>query len=73
MVRRTNRQLTRLYFILVLVMAFFGGWYADRNWQPDFSHLGQKPVVENGNWIDFFSALGEETIQLFLGLTTPSK
>lgn len=73
MVRRANRQLTRLFFILVLLMACFGGWYADQNWRLDLSTLGQKPVVENGDWTEFVAALGEQAIQLFLGLTTPRK
>ncbi len=73
MVRRNNRQLTRLFFILVLAMAFFGGWYADRNWQLDLSQMQQKPAVTSGDWIEFVSALGEQAIQIFLGLTTHSK
>ena len=73
MVRRANRQLTRLFFVLVLAMAFFGGWYADRNWQIDLSPLEQKQVVANGDWVEFVAGLGEQTIQIFLGLTTPRK
>jgi len=73
MVRRANRQLTRLFFLLVLGMAFFGGWYADRNWRIDRALLDQKMVVQNGDWTEFVASLGEQTIQLFLGLTTPRK
>jgi hypothetical protein len=73
MARRANRQLTRLFFILVLFMAFFGGWYADQNWRLDFSTLGQKTVVENGDWTAFVASVGEQAIQIFLGLTTPRK
>ena len=73
MVRTTNRQLTRLFLILVLGMACFGGWYADRNWQIDPAALSQKTHLQNGDWIEFFSALGEQAIQIFLGLTSSSK
>ena len=73
MVRRANRQLTRLFFVLVLFMAFFGGWYADQNWHLDLSILGQKPVIENGDWTVIVASVGEQALQIFLGLTTPRK
>ena len=51
----------------------FGGWYADRNWRIDPVALSQKTHLQNGDWIEFFSALGEQAIQIFLGLTSSSK
>ncbi|MDQ3248465.1 MAG: hypothetical protein M3Q45_04575 [Chloroflexota bacterium] len=70
MVRTTNRQLTRLFFLLVLLMALFGGWYADGHWRIDLSTLNAQTVGENIDWIDVVSTLGEQVIQLFLGLTS---
>ncbi|MCX6044870.1 MAG: hypothetical protein NT075_07130 [Chloroflexi bacterium] len=73
MVRTTNRHLTRLFFLLVLGMAFFGGWYADRNWRIEPPTFDQTSEVANGDWIEFASSLGEQAIQIFLGLTSSSK
>ncbi len=73
MVRATNRQLTRLFFILVLGMGLFGGWYADRNWRIEPTAFSQKTAIANGDWIEFFSSLGEQAIQVFLGLTSARK
>jgi len=72
MVRTTNRQLTRLFFILVFIMAMFGACYAERTWRIDLATLEQGPIFESADWIDFVSSLGEQVIQLFLGLTSPS-
>jgi len=72
MVRTTNRQLTRLFFILVFVMAMFGACYADRTWHIDLAALAQDPIFESTDWIDFVSSLGEQVIQVFLGLTSKS-
>jgi hypothetical protein len=67
---RNNRHLTRLYFILVLLMGLLGGWYASRTWQVEAEALQQVNLVQNGDWVDFFATLGEETLQLFLGFTS---
>ncbi|MCB0079991.1 MAG: hypothetical protein KDE47_03630 [Caldilineaceae bacterium] len=72
MIVRNNRQVTRLFFILVLAAAAFGWWYASTHWQmqPDTIAL---PTGQDFNWIDFIATLGEEAIQLFLGLTGPTQ
>ncbi|MEZ4657117.1 MAG: hypothetical protein R2911_06065 [Caldilineaceae bacterium] len=72
MIVRNNRQVTRLFFILVIAAAIFGWWYASANWQvqPDAIVL---PTGQDFNWIDFVATLGEEAIQLFLGLTGPTQ
>lgn len=67
---RHKRQMLRLYFILVIALALFGGWYTSRIWQMDTSALNAVSLQEEGDWVDFFAALGEGAIQLFLGFTT---
>lgn len=67
---RPGRQLTRLFFILVLAAALFGGWYAGRTLEPDLSSLTSPSVSDESTWSDLLSAVGEEAIQLFLGLTS---
>jgi hypothetical protein len=70
---RHKRLMLRLYFILVLALALFGGWYANRSWQIEIDTLNASPVggmEDEGDWVDFFAALGEGAIQLFLGFTT---
>ncbi|HXF62232.1 MAG TPA: hypothetical protein VNK95_11490, partial [Caldilineaceae bacterium] len=64
---RNNRRLTRLYFILVLLMGLFGYWYAGNSWHVEAESLAALNLVEGGDWIGFFATLGEEVIQLFLG------
>lgn len=67
---RYKRQMLRLYFVLVLVVGLFGGWYASRNFSLEVDTLSAVDIGEEADWIDFFAALGEETIQLFLGFTS---
>ncbi|NJN84379.1 MAG: hypothetical protein HC802_20260 [Caldilineaceae bacterium] len=70
MIRSNNRQVTRLFFILVLAMAFFGGRYAYDNWRPELADLEVPALTTEGDWVEFVSAVGEEMLQLFLGLTS---
>jgi len=70
MIRNPNRQLTRLFFSLVIVMGLLGGLYASRNWQPDLGALETTSLGEETDWIDFLATLGEEAVQLFLGFTS---
>lgn len=67
---RHKRLMLRLYFILVIALALFGGWYANRNWQIDTSSVDTLAIEDEGDWVDFFADLGEGAIQLFLGFTT---
>ncbi len=67
---RNSRQLTRIFFVLVILMGLFGGWYAAQNWQPDLAAYDTSALTEETDWIDVMAGLGEEAIQLFLGLTS---
>lgn len=68
---RNNRQLLRLYLILILAAGLFGGWYAQESWQVEAAGLESLELAQDeGDWVDFFATLGEETIQLFLGFTS---
>ena len=67
---RYRRQLLRLYLLLVICMGLFGGWYASQNWQLETLGVEEISLTGDGDWIDFFATLGEETLQLFLGFTS---
>ena len=70
MIRNSNRQVTRVFFILVLAMAIFGGQYAYSNWRPKLYNIEVPAITTDGNWVEVVSAVGEEMLQLFLGLTS---
>jgi len=72
MIVRNNRHVTRLFFLLVLGAAFFGSWYALEHWQIQPERLELSFLNEGLDWIDIVAALGEEALQLFLGLTSTS-
>ena len=67
---RNNRQLTRLFFVLVIAMGLLGAQYARANWQPDVTEWSSSTAVQSTDWVDVVARLGEEAIQLFLGLTS---
>ena len=70
MLVRRNRLITRISLILVLLMGLLGGWYASRNWQPDLDAYSAASITEEVDWIDVIAGLGEEAVQLLLGLTS---
>ncbi len=65
---RPSRMSTRIAFSLVLLMAFFGLWYARTNWQIQPEAFQLEGLTSEGDWVDFASTLAEEVIQLFLGI-----
>jgi hypothetical protein len=67
---RNSRLITRISLILVILMGLFGGWYAARNWQPDLASFDASIVTEDTDWMDVVAGLGEEAVQLLLGLTS---
>ena len=72
MIRSTNRQMTRLFFVLVLAMALFGGWVTSQNWQIQPEDLEVATTTsEDFDWMAMLSELGEEAVLLFLGLASP--
>jgi len=70
---RNNKQMIRLFFALVICAGIYGCNYALDNWQVSGDSLGSLSLSEESNWVDFAAALGEEMLQLFLGLTSPSE
>ena len=70
MIVRHKRLMLRLYFILVIALALYGGWYATRNWQIETDAIATVNLEDEGDWVDFFAGLGEGVIQLFLGFTS---
>ncbi|MCB0047470.1 MAG: hypothetical protein KDD92_18745 [Caldilineaceae bacterium] len=69
MIRRNRLQL-RLSLILILIAAVIGAWYAGTHWQIAPEQLQFSGLNEDSSWIDVFAALGEQAIQLFMGLTS---
>ena len=70
--KRTNRRITRISFLLVLIMAFAGWWYATSAWQFSLDDVQALTPEQEGDWIDFVATLGEDAIQIFIGLTGDS-
>jgi hypothetical protein len=66
---RTNRRLTRYYLLVVLLAVLLGGWLAARSFQMDFGAVNAAGAEEL-DWIDLVSSIGEEAIQLFIGLAS---
>lgn len=63
-----NRLHLRLFLVLVLGVGLWGAWYTSQQIQIDTLTL---PTLEDTNdWIDFFALVGEEVIQLLLGMTS---
>lgn len=67
---RNNRLITRVSLIVVILMGMFGGWYASRNWNPDLTAYDTSALTEEIDWIDVVAGIGEEAVQLLLGLTS---
>ncbi len=69
---RNNRHLIRLSLLLMLLALIGAGYGLLYLWQT--AGITFAPLVDsaqNGDWIDVLSAVGEEAIQLFLGLASP--
>lgn len=65
---QNNRQLIRFSFLLVIGVGLWGGWWTTQQMQIDPVTLA--PVTNTTDWVDLLALIGEETIQLFLGLTS---
>lgn len=65
---QNNRQLIRLFFLLVISIGLFGGWWTSRRFQIESFTLS--PATDTTDWVDLLALIGEQTIQLFLGLTS---
>ena len=70
MIVRRNRLIFRLSLLIVLCMGAFGGWYSSRNWTPDFQVGDVNALTEEIDWVDVIASIGEEAVQLLLGLTS---
>lgn len=66
---QNNRQLIRLFFLLVIGVGLFGGWFTMQRFHLD-SLTFTTSSADNRNWLDLLALIGEQTIQLLLGLTS---
>jgi hypothetical protein len=67
---RHKRLMLRLYLILVIAVALFGGWYSTHHWQVETETITALKMEDDADWVEFFAGIGEGTIQLFLGFTS---
>jgi membrane associated rhomboid family serine protease len=67
---RQTRWSIRISFLLVIVFAAFGLWYATTFWQPAID-FGDWSAYSGGiDWVETISGWGETAIQLLLGATS---
>ena len=63
----------RLSFIIVLLAASLGWWYASTFWQFDATTMFTNPITEeDGDWVDVMAALADRMLLLFLDLASPN-
>jgi len=63
-----NRTHLRIFLLLVLGVGLWGAWYTSQRIPVDSITL---PSLEGTtDWIDLFAVIGEETIQLLIGMTS---
>jgi len=65
---QNNRQLIRLFFLLVIGVGLWGGQYTWQHFQS--ANFVIAPPTDDSNWVDLLALIGEQTIQLLLGLTS---
>jgi hypothetical protein len=63
-----NRLHLRIFLLLVLAVGFFGAWYTSQ--QIPLESITLPSLQDSTDWFDFFAIIGEETIQLLLGMTS---
>lgn len=63
-----NRLHLRVFLLLVLGMGLFGAWYVSQEIQV--STLSLPTPEESADWVDLIALIGEEILQLFLGMTS---
>jgi hypothetical protein len=67
---RQNRWSIRISFLLVIIFAVFGIWYATKFWQPALD-MGDWSAYSGGiDWVETVSGWGETAIQILLGATS---
>lgn len=65
---RNSRLQTRIFFLLVLAMGLFGAWYANTRIILDLTAFSTP--ANSADWVELIALIGEEVIQLFLGITS---
>lgn len=65
---RNSRLQTRIFFLLVLAMGLLGAWYANTRIILDLTSFSTP--ANSADWVELIALIGEEVIQLFLGITS---
>lgn len=68
--QRNNRWMIRISFIAVLLMGLLGFGYAVSVWLPMLDTLDLSAFTEGSDWVDWIAGIGEQGIQLFLGVAS---
>lgn len=68
--QRNNRWMIRISFIAVLLMGLLGFGYATLVWLPMFDAIDLSAFTEGSDWVDWVASVGEQGIQLFLGVAS---
>lgn len=63
-----NRLQLRIFLLLVIAVGLLGAWYTSQ--QIPVETLALPSLEESTDWVDVFAIVGEETIQLLLGMTS---
>ncbi len=63
-----NRLHLRVFLILVLFMGGVGAWYTSQ--QIQIETLTLPTLAESTNWVDLIALIGEEILQLLLGMAS---
>lgn len=70
MLKQYNRWAIRISFIAVIFMGVFGFWYAVSVWIPLFDNVDLSAFADNVDWVDTAATIGEQAVQLLLGVTS---
>lgn len=68
--QRNNRWVIRISFIAVLLMGLLGFGYAMTVWLPMLNAVDLSTFGEAADWVDVVAGIGEQGIQLFLGVAS---
>ncbi|MCL4860860.1 MAG: hypothetical protein KJZ93_15695 [Caldilineaceae bacterium] len=69
---RTNRQLLRLFFLLVILMGLLGGWYADQRWYAATQGVSFTSSGEM-DWVNLLADLAENSVKFLQGAASTSE
>lgn len=76
---RRNRLRLRISFLIMIVATLSGALFSRALWQrqtlllESWSQDTQTRATDEADWVDFASSVGEQVVQLFIGLTSETQ